>query len=179
MASYDVLLLNANYEPLNVCNLRRAVTLIMVGKAEVIEKSLLIMRTSEQSSNAPSVLRMVYQVKRPLPQLRLSRHSVFARDCHTCQYCGSSRDLTIDHVQPKWAGGGATWDNLVACCRKCNLKKAHRTLRQANMNLNRRPLRPKYIPFLSLQKYIQAMRRDEWVLYLPRFDDFVGQYVKN
>lgn len=179
MADYDVLLLNANYEPLNVCNIRRAVSLIMVGKAEVIQGSEDRYRTSEATWDAPSVVRMRYHVRRPMPQLRLSRHSILARDCHTCQYCGSTRDLTIDHVRPRWSGGGNTWDNLVTCCRKCNLKKGDKTPEQAKMKLARSPKRPQYVPYLSLQKYIRAVKRDDWMLYLPVFNEFVEEYAKN
>ena len=179
MPDYDVLLLNANYEPLNVCNIRRAVSLILVGKAEVIQGSDLQVHSSEAAWPAPSVVRMRYHVRRPMPQLRLSRHSVLARDCHTCQYCGSTRDLTIDHVLPRWTGGTNSWDNLVTCCRKCNLKKGDKTPEQARMKLMRKPKRPQYVPYLSLQKYIRAVKRDEWMLYLPVFDEFVDEYAKN
>ncbi|MDQ2687702.1 MAG: HNH endonuclease, partial [Armatimonadota bacterium] len=104
--------MNSDYEPLNVCNLRRAVILLYLGKADVLH--------AHENADAPSVLRLRYHVKRPLPELKLSRRSVFARDNYTCQYCGvQSRDLTIDHIVPKRHGGGMQWDNLVACCRRC------------------------------------------------------------
>ncbi|HXH60596.1 MAG TPA: HNH endonuclease [Fimbriimonadaceae bacterium] len=179
MSEYDVLLLNANYEPLNVCNLRRAVSLVLVGKAEVIQDAERLVRSSEAEWSAPSVVRMRYHVRRPMPQLRLSRHSILARDSHTCQYCGSTKDLTIDHVTPRWAGGPSTWDNLVTCCRKCNLKKGDKTPDQARMRLARKPRRPKYVPYLSLQKYVRAVKRDEWTTFLPVFDEFIDQYARN
>lgn len=168
----DVLLLNANYEPLNVCDMRRAMSLVLLGKAEVLENASSEIFTPTGSFQAPSIVRMCYQVRRPLPGLRLSRHSVLARDNYTCQYCNSRRDLTIDHVVPRWAGGPSTWDNLVTCCRKCNLKKADRTPQQANMKLRRRPKRPHYVPFLSLQKYMRALQREDWHFYLPIFEEF-------
>ena len=179
MSEYDVLLLNANYEPLNVCNIRRAVTLIIVGKAEVIQDSERMVVSSENQWTAPSIVRMRYHVKRPMPTLRLSRHSVLARDLHTCQYCGSTKDLTLDHVMPKWSGGGCTWENLVTCCRKCNLKKGDKTPKQARMKLRRRPRRPHYVPYLSLQKYIMAVKRDDWTFYLPVFDEFAQEYARS
>jgi 5-methylcytosine-specific restriction endonuclease McrA len=179
VTDYDVLLLNANYEPLNVCNIRRAVSLVLVGKAEVIQDGVQQVRSSEHKWAAPSVVRMRYQVRRPMPQLRLSRHSILARDCHTCQYCGSTRDLTIDHVLPRWNGGSNSWDNLVTCCRKCNLKKGDKTPEQAKMKLARHPRRPQYVPYLSLQKYIRAVKREDWMLFLPVFDEFVEQYARN
>ena len=178
MSEYDVLLLNANYEPLNVCNIRRAVSLVLVGKAEVLQDSSRQVKSSEHQWSAPSVVRMRYQVRRPMPQLRLSRHSILARDSHTCQYCGSTRDLTIDHVTPRWKGGTNTWGNLVTCCRKCNLKKGDKTPEQAKMKLVRPPRRPQYVPYLSLQKYIHAVKREDWMLFLPVFDEFVEQYAR-
>jgi len=171
MARQDVLLLNANYEPLNVCNLRRAVTLVMLGKAEILQDAEEMVRTCSSSLTAPSIVRMRYQVRRPIPKLRLSRHSILARDSYTCQYCGSGKDLTIDHVVPRWVGGPQTWENLVTCCRRCNLKKADKTPQQANMKLRSTPRRPHYVPYLSLQKYIRAIQREEWQFYLPVFEE--------
>jgi 5-methylcytosine-specific restriction endonuclease McrA len=173
MARCEVLLLNANYEPLNVCDFRRAFALIINGKVDVLHKSEADIMTSESLFNAPSVLKMRYQVKRPMPTLRLSRHSVLARDGYKCQYCGTKRDLTIDHVVPRWMGGPHTWENLVACCRRCNLSKGDKTPKQANMKLMTRPRRPKFIPYISLQQYVRAVQRDEWAYYLPVYDDFV------
>jgi 5-methylcytosine-specific restriction endonuclease McrA len=173
MPSHEVLVLNSNYEPLNVCNMRRAVALLLLGKAEVLEHRERPVATGSGEFQAPSVLKMNYQVRRPMPQLRLSRHSVLARDNYTCQYCGvRGRDLTIDHVVPKWAGGPHTWDNLVACCRRCNLKKGDKTPQQARMKLARRPKRPHFVPYLSLPLYLKAQTKDEWRIYLPIFEEF-------
>jgi len=175
MARQDVLLLNANYEPLNVCNMRRAVTLVMLGKAEILQDAEEAIRTCSGDLTAPSVVKMRYHVRRPIPKLRLSRHSILARDNYVCQYCGSGKDLTIDHVIPRWVGGPQTWENLVTCCRKCNLKKADKTPQQANMKLKKEPRRPKYVPYLSLQKYIRAIQREEWQFYLPVFEEVSRQ----
>jgi 5-methylcytosine-specific restriction endonuclease McrA len=175
MARAEVLLLNANYEPLNVCDVRRAFSLILLGKAEVIHESDTRISTSEGAYVAPSVVKMRYQVRRPIPQLRLSRHSVLARDGYACQYCGATRDLTIDHVVPRWMGGPHTWDNLVACCRRCNLKKGDKTPKQAGMKLKTTPRRPRFVPYISLQQYIKAVHREEWSFYLPVFEDFRAQ----
>jgi len=171
----EVLLLNVNYEPLNVCTLRRAMSLLIVGKAEILHERDAPLATAGGCVVAPVVLRMRYIVKRPLPQLRLSRHSILARDGYKCQYCGASgRELTIDHVVPRWAGGPQTWDNLVACCRRCNLKKGDKTPQQANMLLARHPRRPRFIPYLSLPAYLKAQRNEVWTPYLPVFDELVG-----
>lgn len=168
----EVLLLNVNYEPLNVCTMRRAMALLIVGKAEILHERDAPLATVRGELPAPTVLRMRYIVKRPLPQLRLSRHSILARDGYVCQYCGTpGRELTIDHVVPKWAGGPHSWDNLVACCRRCNLKKGDKTPQQAKMNLARRPRRPRFIPYLSLPTYLKAQRNDVWTPYLPVFEE--------
>ncbi len=169
----EVLLLNSNYEPLNVCTMRRAMSLVLLGKAEVVQQAEQAIRTGGGNLDAPSVLKMRYPVRRPMPQLRLSRHSILARDNYTCQYCGTrGRDLTIDHVIPKWVGGPQAWDNLVACCRKCNLKKGDKTPQQAHMKLARRPRRPHFVPYLSLPVYLKAKGKGEWGDFLPIFAEF-------
>jgi 5-methylcytosine-specific restriction endonuclease McrA len=172
MALHDVLVLNSNYEPLNVCNARRAVSLLLLGKADIIVQRDESIMTVRGNVDSPAVLRMKYLVRRPHPQLRLSRHAILARDNHTCQYCGAKgKELTLDHVIPRWAGGPHTWDNLVCCCRKCNLKKADKTPQQANMKLARKPKRPSYVPYLSLPIYLKAQSRDEWRDFLPYFPE--------
>ncbi|GIW07893.1 MAG: hypothetical protein KatS3mg060_2698 [Dehalococcoidia bacterium] len=95
-----VLVLNQNYEPLNVTSARRAIVLLDRGKAEVLEHGRGTVRSTSQSHPLPSVIRLIYLIRRPRPQVRLSRREVFLRDGYTCQYCGvKSRDLTLDHVR--------------------------------------------------------------------------------
>src|SRR4029453_18842998 len=97
--SQEVLVLNSDYEPLNVCNLRRAMGLVHLGKADILHEDERGIQTLSGLVARPSVVRLKYHVKRPMPQLRLSRRSIFARDQHTCQYCGIvGRELTLDHV---------------------------------------------------------------------------------
>jgi len=180
VGSHEVLVLNNNYEPLNVCNMRRAFALLLLGKAEIIQQRDIPVVTTRGEITAPSVVKMRYVVRRPMPQLRLSRHSVLARDNYTCQYCGSKgKELTIDHVVPRWVGGENTWDNMVACCRRCNLKKADKTPQQANMKLIRKPRRPHFIPYLSLPLYLKAQGRDDWRMYLPIFEEFAIEATWN
>ncbi|MCH8273685.1 MAG: HNH endonuclease [Armatimonadetes bacterium] len=169
----DVLLLNNNYEPLNVCTLMRAVALMLKGKVEILHRNGHVIRTSSKDFDAPSVIRLRYYVKRPMPVLRLSKHSVLARDAYTCQYCGvSSRDLTIDHIIPRRMGGGHNWENVVACCRRCNLRKGDKRPKHVNMRLLRRPKRPHYVPFIPLPTYMRADGRADWTPYLPVFSEF-------
>lgn len=193
--SQEVLVLNSDYEPLNVCNLRRAIILVYLGKADILharEEELeaaaalegldprtyvvagrTALSTAEgESIAAPSVVRLRHHVRRPLPELKLSRRSVFARDNFTCQYCGShGKDLTIDHVVPKRHGGGAQWENLVACCRRCNTKKGDKAPEKVGMKLIRQPRRPRYTPYISLNKYVAGTKHAIWRDYLPVFSD--------
>ncbi|MDR3707717.1 MAG: HNH endonuclease [Capsulimonadaceae bacterium] len=176
----EVLVLNSDFEPLNVCNLRRAVVLVYMGKADILhtDEHASPMQLADGSVAAPSVVKLRYHVRRPLPELKLSRRSIFARDNYTCQYCGhQSRDLTIDHILPKRHGGDMRWDNLVACCRKCNTKKGDKLLSQTGMKLMRPPRRPRYVPYIALTKYVNGTKNDIWRNYLPTFTDVGGYHV--
>jgi 5-methylcytosine-specific restriction endonuclease McrA len=164
----EVLVLNSDYEPLNVCNLRRAIILVYLGKAEVLHTTHARVQWYTGDMQSPSVVKLRHHVKRPLPQLRLSRRGIFARDDYTCQYCGqAARELTIDHVIPKRLGGGATWENLVCCCRRCNTKKGDKSLSQTSMKLRRAPRRPRFVPYISLTKYVAGAKNEIWRNYLP------------
>src|SRR5438552_9369089 len=145
MSNAAVLVLNQNYEPLNVCNARRAFVLVDRGKAEVLEYSEISWRTASRVFPLPSVIRLIHLIKRPRPQMRLSRREVFTRDRYTCQYCGrrGQRDLTLDHVNPRFRGGRHTWDNLVTACKTCNHRKAGRTPQEAKMHLLKEPHQPR------------------------------------
>ena len=143
MMNEPVLLLNANFEPLNVCSTRRAFGLVFKGKAEMVLNGRGVIRTVRKNYPRPSVIRLGYMVKRPRPRVRLSKREIFRRDGHACQYCGSkARHLTIDHVIPRHKGGDHLWINLVTACASCNLKKGGRTLQEARMSLRRAPLEP-------------------------------------
>lgn len=168
----EVLVLNSDYAPLNVCNIKRAIALVYLGKVDVLHTDHHIVHSRTGHIDSPSVVRLRQQVKRPIPELRLSRRSILARDNYTCQYCGhKGRDLTVDHVIPKRLGGPTSWDNLVCCCRKCNSKKGDKTLAQIGYTLPRQPARPKYVPFVSLTKFMSGAKNKVWRDYLPIFDD--------
>ena len=144
MINAPVLVLNQNYEPLNVCDIRRAFRLLGAMKAELLARNHQVIHTPTIEIPAPSVIRLQYHVKRPQPRVKLSRREVFVRDRHTCQYCGqTSRDLTIDHVTPKHRGGRHEWENLVAACRPCNHRKGGKTVAEARMRLLREPRAPR------------------------------------
>jgi 5-methylcytosine-specific restriction endonuclease McrA len=120
-----VLVLNATYEPVNVCTVRRAAVLLLKEKAEIIEHSSYELRSEHSTMPRPVVIRLVTFVKVPRDTHRrkITRRAVFARDGWTCQYCGSRANLTVDHVIPRSKGGGSTWDNIVASCAPCNRRK--------------------------------------------------------
>ncbi len=164
-----VLVLNQNYEPLHVCNVRRAVVLVARGKAEVVDqldRAAALLRTVTAEFAVPSVIRMVYFIRRPRPVMRLSRREVFARDRHTCQYCGARKaELTLDHVVPRARGGGHSWENLVSACRACNHRKAGRTPSEARMRLRSRPVRPKTTFAQLYARYLE--RQPGWEPFIP------------
>ncbi|HLG50304.1 MAG: HNH endonuclease [Chloroflexi bacterium] len=164
-----VLVLNQNYEPLNVCNEKRAIVLVNRGKAEILEHGNGLIRTPSQTFARPSVIRLVYLIRRPRPKARLTRREVFLRDNFTCQYCGvRSKDLTIDHVIPRHRGGKHTWENLVSACRSCNHRKGGKTLEEAKMTLRRPPAPPRVSPYYVLNQYLQSYT--EWKKFVPEWE---------
>ena len=165
----SVLVLNQNYEPLNVCNEKRAIVLVNRGKAEVLEHGVGELRSPSQRFLRPSVIRLIYLIKRPRPKARLTRREVFQRDRYTCQYCGvRGKDLTIDHVIPRHRGGKHTWDNLVSACRSCNHRKGGKTLEEAKMTLLRRPVQPRISTYYILHPYLQTYQ--EWQKFVPEWE---------
>ena len=160
-----VLVLNLNYVPINVCTVRRAVILVGKGKAELLENHRGQLRTVSAVIEAPSIIRLVYLVKRPFLPRKLSKKEVFLRDRFTCQYCGKkSQDLTLDHVVPRRQNGSHSWNNVVAACTRCNLRKAGRTPVEASMRLVKEPRVPDPNPYLILQNRTIL---EEWRPYIP------------
>ena len=125
-----ILVLNASFEPLNFCNWKRAIVLLMKNKAQALGKR---------------VIRLVNYIKLPyekLMQTKPSRTMIYKRDGHKCQYCGSTRELTIDHIIPRSRGGEDTWENLVVACMPCNMRKGNKLLEDTNMILQTIPKKP-------------------------------------
>lgn len=169
MVNSAVLVLNQNYEPLNICTARRAVVLLDRGKAEVLEHGLGVIRTPSFALSLPSVIRLVYLIKRPRPQKRLTRREVFLRDGYSCQYCGKeTRELTLDHVIPRHLGGEHVWENLASACKECNRRKAGRTPGQARMKLLRPPRPPRATSYYLFYHHLQT--RDEWDKFIPEWE---------
>jgi 5-methylcytosine-specific restriction endonuclease McrA len=148
-----VLVLNASYEPINVCTVRRAAVLILKNRAEVIEKGGFGLRAETLTLPRPVVIRLIAYVKIPRDAHRrkITRRAVFARDRWTCQYCGHERgNLTVDHVVPRSKGGASSWDNIVTCCAPCNRRKGDRLPDQVNMTPVRAPKAPSPTIFIHV-----------------------------
>lgn len=162
-----VLVLNATYEPLSIISVQRAVVLLLKEKAELVEAAAERLHASRTSVPVPLVIRLVYFVRVPHPVvLAPTRRSVVVRDNFTCQYCGDTPGrgvLTLDHIVPRSKGGQTSWENVVAACRACNMRKGDRTPEEAGMALRKKPGRPHYVAFLLLS---EAGPKDVWKKYV-------------
>ena len=146
-----MLVLNASYEPLNVCTVRRAHVLVFKGKAEVIESLERPLRSATTDFVWPNVIRLVNYVRVPRTiKRKISRRALFARDGWRCVYCGSAGRLTLDHVVPRSRGGQSVWENVVTACAPCNHRKGDRTLEEARMELRTQPRAPAPVLFIHL-----------------------------
>ena len=149
----QVLLLNITYEPLKIINWKKAITLLCLGKVEVIEEYRREIHSVSFTIKLPSVVRLLKMVKRPKCPVRFSRQNIYARDRYKCQYCGEtcpSEELTYDHIIPKSRGGKTEWENIVTCCVECNREKGGRTPKEARMTLIRNPIRPSWVPAIRI-----------------------------
>jgi 5-methylcytosine-specific restriction endonuclease McrA len=149
------LLLNATFEPLKVISWQRAITLLTQGKVEVIDSYDRDVRGVSITFKLPSILRLLKlaRVRRASREVRFSRANIYLRDKYTCQYCGvkyPAEDLTFDHVVPQVQGGEATWENIVTACLACNNRKGGRTPHEAGMRLVRQPVKPRWIPVVTI-----------------------------
>ncbi|HEX5133305.1 MAG TPA: HNH endonuclease [Candidatus Krumholzibacteria bacterium] len=143
-----VLLLNASFEPLNVIGWRRAVKLIVLDKAEIVEASEREIHTVTRSVAVPSVVRLTTFVRFQRREAKFSRRNIYTRDAFTCQYCGrrlAVSELTCDHVMPRSRGGRTEWSNIVTCCVPCNRRKGGRTPAEAGLHLMRMPRQPTWL----------------------------------
>ncbi len=160
-----VLVLNQSYEPVSVCNAKKAFLLIYMMKAEVVaERNNRTLRSVSATFPYPSVIRLSSYIRVPFKKIELSRKNVLRRDNFRCQYCNStSNPLTIDHIIPKSRGGMDVWENLITACLKCNNKKGNRTPDEASMKLLSNPRRPHHVLFL---KQYMGSADDSWRPYL-------------
>ncbi|NJN76132.1 MAG: HNH endonuclease [Synechococcaceae cyanobacterium RL_1_2] len=159
-----VLVLNASYEPLNITSWRRAIVLVIKGKAEQLESNGQLIYGD---FHAPTVIRLRYYVRVPYKDIPLTRRNILERDQHCCQYCNySGEQLTLDHVFPRSRGGQDTWENLVAACVRCNVHKGNRTPKEAEMSLKTKPRKPYSSLHFELIKQTKHDRHQEWKKYV-------------
>ena len=159
-----VLVLNASYEPLNITSWRRAVVLLLKGKAEQLEHNGHYLYADFP---LPTVIRLRQYIRVPYNEIPLTRRNVLERDRHACQYCNyRGEDLTLDHVIPRSRGGGDTWENLVAACVRCNVKKGNRTPKEADMPLRSQPRRPYSSLHFEIVKHTRGDLNQEWRKYV-------------
>ena len=160
------LVLNYDYTPVGVCTVERAFLLIYREKAEQIQSfENFELRTVSRSYPVPAVVRILRYVNIPYKSVELTRNNIFKRDRFSCQYCGSERDLTLDHVVPRSKGGPSNWKNLVTACKTCNAQKGDYTPEEAGLPLKQAPYKPSYVMFL---RDFSGFEFDEWIPYLQK-----------
>lgn len=160
----SVLVLNRDYSPLTICSVQRAFLLVFLEKAELLnsveDRSL---RSISKSYPFPSVIMINTYINIPYKGVVLSRHNIFKRDGNRCQYCGTNKDLTIDHLIPRSKGGKSSWTNLVTACKKCNAQKGDYSIEKAGLKLLNPPVKPSYISFIKMGT---GRLREDWKQYL-------------
>lgn len=160
------LVLNQDFRPISVCSIQRAFVLVFMKKVEMVSSfNGSKLHTVDREFSIPAVVRLQNYVNVPYRGVELTRANIFKRDAHQCQYCGSPKDLSIDHVLPRSRGGGSNWKNLVTACKPCNARKGDYTPEEANMPLANEPFKPSYLMFL---RDFSGFKYEEWKPYLSR-----------
>jgi 5-methylcytosine-specific restriction endonuclease McrA len=169
MDEIAVLVLNYTFEPLHFTNAKRAITLLLSGKAQSVEPSPRIIRSPSVSFQLPAVIRLGVYIRKPfLDRVAFNKKNILRRDGYTCQYCARRGErLTVDHILPRSRGGETTWTNVVAACLRCNLRKGNRTLGEVEMLLIREPVHPQFLFSVHLLRHPHANSfLDSWRKYL-------------
>lgn len=146
----SVLVLNQDFNPINIADAKKAIKLLLKKKAELITEK---------------VIRLVQYIYLPVSRIRNtkpSRKSIHMRDGNKCVYCGSTRNLTIDHIIPTSRGGSNSWSNMVCCCNSCNTRKGNKTPEEVGMKLRKIPDEP----FNKVHFGIQSSNDSEWMQYV-------------
>lgn len=158
------LVLNVDYTPISVCTVQRAFLLVFLNKAELVKaNNSMSLNTVSEHYPMPSVIKLGRYVNVPYKGVVLSKENVFKRDGFQCQYCGTQKDLTLDHIIPKAKGGKTSWNNLVTACKRCNSRKGDYTLEEVGLQLKFKPYKPTYIMYL---KDLSAHTYEDWKPYL-------------
>lgn len=159
-----VLVLNFDYSPISVCSVQRAFLLVYLQKAEMLAGAKDgLLHSVTQTFPMPAVIRLLRYIPVPYKGVMLTRQNVFKRDGHTCQYCGTQKDLTLDHVIPRSKNGKSSWSNLVTACKRCNSRKGNNSPEAAGLQLKNKPIRPSYLEFL---RHFSGLYQEEWAPYL-------------
>ncbi len=189
MLDRQVLVLNRLWQAINVCTVRRAFTLLCQGQAQVVYadgrnnflthdfeswRDFSVREPEEEMVNTisfkiriPRVIVLMLFDRMPRKEVKFTRHNIFERDKNTCQYCGGvfdKRDLNLDHVIPRDKGGATTWENIVCSCIACNTRKGNRLAHQVGMHLIKKPVRPKWRPFVHIT--FDSKLHDSWRHFL-------------
>jgi 5-methylcytosine-specific restriction endonuclease McrA len=162
------LLLSRGYEPIKVISWQRAITLLTLGKVEVVEEYDTDIRAVSLIIKIPAVVRLLRGFRRHAKPVKFSRVNIYARDGYKCQYCGarcSVSELTYDHVVPRARGGKTTWENIVTCCYPCNGSKGNRTPLEAGLRLRMVPVRPTWVPAVTIRVSTRSVP-DAWRDYM-------------
>ena len=159
-----VLVLNQDFSPISVCTVQRAFLLTYTKKTELVASANgHKLHSVSQSFPMPSVIRLIRYVHVPYKGVALTRQNVFKRDGFACQYCGTRKDLTLDHVIPRSKGGKSTWNNLVTACKRCNTRKGDNSPEEVGIMLKIAPFRPNYVMFL---RDFSGFHGGEWIPFL-------------
>jgi 5-methylcytosine-specific restriction endonuclease McrA len=164
----NTLVLDQGYQPVKIVPWQRAVTLLFLGKCEIISEYDGFIRSTSLVIKVPSVVRLLNAFRRHKKPVKFSRINIYGRDRYSCQYCGAKKaigDLTYDHVVPRAQGGKTTWANIATCCEDCNRRKANRTPEQAGMKLRKVPVQPTASPVLVVTVSRESVP-DAWRDYL-------------
>jgi len=171
LKNFPALVLNADYRPLSYYPLslwpwQEAVKAAWLEGVEIVSEYKQVVRSPSTEIRIPSVVVLRDYVK-PQKQVAFTRFNLFLRDAFCCQYCGAKGDLTFDHVVPRAAGGITSWDNVVAACSPCNLRKGSKLLRQTSMTLRSKPHRPQAAALQNTgRKFPPNHLHESWVDYL-------------
>jgi 5-methylcytosine-specific restriction endonuclease McrA len=168
MDTAQTLLLNQGFEPIKVISWQRAISLLFLGKVEVLEEYDHNVHSVNLIIKVPAVVRLLRAFRRHARPVKFSRVNIYARDNYKCQYCGkkaSISDLTYDHVVPRSQGGLTEWTNIVTCCYLCNRKKGGRTPQEAGMRLLAHPTQPNWVPAVAIRISLRSVP-DAWRDYL-------------
>ena len=167
--SFRILVLNYSFEPLQFCNARKALIMVMSGRAEQVECDGYLVRSPSRAFPLPIVIRVLKMVRRhSRKNISFSKKNILRRDNYTCQYCGNrEQTLTVDHIIPKSRGGSTTRSNVVVACKPCNLSKGNQTVIEAGLKLYKKPSKPDYHLYSLTVPSAPRTHLESWFKYLP------------